>query len=84
MSVSPNGNHVISCGSDRVVRLVTKTDEPLILEDEAEEERAREEEKQLATDAETTVKGTLTQKCENTRQLKISLFHKIIKLAYLG
>ncbi|KAL0270510.1 UNVERIFIED_CONTAM: hypothetical protein PYX00_007902 [Menopon gallinae] len=60
LSVSPNGNHLVSCGSDRVVRLVTKTEEPLILEDEAEEERAREEEKQLATDAETTVRGQST------------------------
>lgn len=58
LAVSPNGEHLASTGSDRVVRLVIKTDEPLVLEDEAEEERAREEEEELATDAKSIVKGT--------------------------
>ncbi|KAK6631604.1 hypothetical protein RUM44_006133 [Polyplax serrata] len=57
LSVSSNGEHVASTGSDRVVRLAIKTEEPLILEDEAEEERAREEEEELATDSKTVVKG---------------------------
>lgn len=57
MAVSPNGEHVVTTGSDRVIRLISKTEEPLVLEDEAEEERAREEEQQLATDGETVVKG---------------------------
>lgn len=57
MAVSPNGEHVVSAGSDRVLRLISKTDEPLVLEDEAEEERAREEEEHLVTGAESTVKG---------------------------
>lgn len=55
--MSSNGEHVASTGSDRVVRLAIKTEEPLILEDEAEEERAREEEEELATDSKTVVKG---------------------------
>lgn len=57
LSVSPNGLYVASTGSDRAVRLMLRTEEPLVLEDEAEEERAREEEEQLATDVKTVVKG---------------------------
>lgn len=49
ISVSPDGRHVISCGSDRVLRACERTDQPLVLEDEREEEREREEAEQLAT-----------------------------------
>ncbi|XP_072756737.1 WD repeat-containing protein 3 [Anoplolepis gracilipes] len=57
--VSPNGVFVASCGSDKVVRLYEKTNEPLVLEDEAEEER--EQENELATGETTTVLGKKQQ-----------------------
>lgn len=41
--MSPDGRHVVSCGSDRVLRLCHRTEEPLVLQDEREEEREREE-----------------------------------------
>lgn len=65
LAVSPNGEHIVSAGSDRVLRLISKTDEPLVLEDEAEEERAREEEEQLVTGAESTVKGIFFGQAHN-------------------
>lgn len=40
-----------------MIRLFEKTDEPLVLEDEREEERAQEDEKELATGEETNVYG---------------------------
>ncbi|XP_020288110.1 WD repeat-containing protein 3 [Pseudomyrmex gracilis] len=58
--VSPNGAYVASCGSDRVIRLYEKTNEPLVLEDEAEEERA-EQENELATGETTAVLGQKQQ-----------------------
>lgn len=57
MSVSSNGYYVISCGQDNVVRLFEKTEEPLVLEDEREEERAQEDNNELATGEETNVYG---------------------------
>jgi len=60
--VSPNGDHVVSAGSDRVIRLITKSEEPLVLEDEAEEERARDEEDELMTGPESIVKGIILTK----------------------
>lgn len=57
MSVSENGYYVVSCGQDNVVRLFEKTEEPLVLEDEREEERAKEDENELATGEETNVHG---------------------------
>lgn len=38
---------MVSCGSDRVLRLYEKTDQPLVLQDEQEEEREQQE--KLAT-----------------------------------
>uniref|UniRef100_A0A146MA61 WD repeat-containing protein 3 n=1 Tax=Lygus hesperus TaxID=30085 RepID=A0A146MA61_LYGHE len=42
-NLSVGGDFVVSCGKDRVLRLYEKTEEPLVLEDEAEEEREKEE-----------------------------------------
>lgn len=47
---------MVTSGADRVIRLISRTDEPLVLEDEEEEERMRDE-NELATDAESNVKG---------------------------
>ncbi|XP_063218235.1 WD repeat-containing protein 3 [Bacillus rossius redtenbacheri] len=49
LAVSPSGQHVVSTGADRVARVYERSQEPLVLEDEQEEERAREEETALAT-----------------------------------
>lgn len=57
MSVSENGYYVVSCGQDNVIRLYEKTEEPLVLEDEREAERAKENDKELATGEETNVHG---------------------------
>ncbi|XP_014254086.1 WD repeat-containing protein 3 [Cimex lectularius] len=46
-------NFVVTCGKDRVLRLFEKTDEPLVLSDEQEEEREKEE---LATGQDSLVK----------------------------
>ncbi|XP_050431999.1 WD repeat-containing protein 3 [Adelges cooleyi] len=56
-SVSSNGAYVISSGQDNVIRLYEKTDEPLVLEDEREEERAQEDNNELATGEDTNVYG---------------------------
>lgn len=57
MSVSGNGHYLVTCGQDNVIRLFEKTEEPLVLEDQREEERAQEEEKDLATGEDTNVHG---------------------------
>ena len=49
MTVSPNGKFLITAGHDKTLRLWEKTQEPLVLEDERETEREREEDEQLAT-----------------------------------
>lgn len=51
LAVSYNGQYVVSCGQDRVLRLYERSEEPLVLEDEQEAERTAEEEKTLATGA---------------------------------
>ena len=43
------GKHVISSGHDKTLRLWEKTQEPLVLDDEREQEREQAEEDQLAT-----------------------------------
>jgi U3 small nucleolar RNA-associated protein 12 len=57
LGVSPNGQYVVSCGSDRVLRLFERSAEPLVLEDEAEEEREALDNEGLVTGEETTVPG---------------------------
>lgn len=57
MSVSHNGQHVVSCGSDRVLRMITRTDEPLVLDDEREQEREDEDNDAVEQSEETTVEG---------------------------
>ncbi|XP_058809971.1 WD repeat-containing protein 3 [Phymastichus coffea] len=59
-AVSPNGHFVASCGSDKVVRIYEKSSEILVLEDEAEEERERQE-NDLATSETTAVQGLKNQ-----------------------
>ncbi|KAJ9598232.1 hypothetical protein L9F63_011053 [Diploptera punctata] len=59
LAVSPNGQYVVSCGSDRVLRLFERTAEPLVLEDEAEEEREAQENEALVTGEETVVPGQI-------------------------
>ncbi|RZC43050.1 WD repeat-containing protein 3, partial [Asbolus verrucosus] len=55
LSVSPNGQFVVSCGADRVLRLYEKSDQPLVLQDEQEEEREQGE--MLATGEQTVIPG---------------------------
>lgn len=55
LAVSPNGQFVVSSGSDKVLRLYEKTDQPLVLQDEEEEER--EQVDQLATGEQTVIPG---------------------------
>lgn len=57
LAVSPSGQFVVSCGQDRVIRLYERTDEPLVLEDEREMEREKEEEETLATGPDTVAPG---------------------------
>lgn len=59
LAVSPNGQYVVSCGSDRVLRLFERSAEPLVLEDEAEEEREALDNEALVTGEETTVPGQI-------------------------
>ncbi|KAK4873287.1 hypothetical protein RN001_015316 [Aquatica leii] len=55
LAVSPNGQYVVSCGGDRVLRLYEKSEQPLVLQDEQEEERAEQD--GLATGEQTAVPG---------------------------
>lgn len=55
LAMSPNGKYLVTAGSDRVIRLFERTDEPLVLQDVQEEEREELENRTLATGNETTV-----------------------------
>lgn len=59
-TVSPNGVFAASCGSDKVVRIYERSQETLVLEDEAEEEREQQE-NELATGENTVVPGQKAQ-----------------------
>lgn len=59
-TVSPNGVFAASCGSDKVVRIYERSQETLVLEDEAEGERERQE-NELATGENTVVPGQKAQ-----------------------
>ncbi|XP_055609495.1 WD repeat-containing protein 3-like [Uranotaenia lowii] len=57
LAVSPNGKFVVTCGSDRTLRLFERTDEPLVLQDVQEEEREELENNTLATGDDSAVPG---------------------------
>ncbi|XP_053679771.1 WD repeat-containing protein 3 [Anopheles nili] len=57
LAVSPNGKYVVSCGSDRTLRLFHRTDEPLVLQDVQEEEREELENATLATGEDSALPG---------------------------
>ncbi|XP_016840721.1 WD repeat-containing protein 3 [Nasonia vitripennis] len=59
-AVSPNGVYAASCGSDKVIRIYEKSSEILVLEDEAEEEREKQE-NELVTGETTAVQGQKNQ-----------------------
>lgn len=48
-AISPNGKYVVSSGHDKTLRLWERTQEPLVLEDERETEREKEEDEQVTT-----------------------------------
>lgn len=60
-AVSPSGKYVASVSHDRTIRLWEKTSEPLILEEEHEEEREAEYEKNAYDGCETLVPGEMNQ-----------------------
>lgn len=52
------GHYLVTCGSDRVLRLFERSQEPIVLQDQQEMEREEREKQELATgDNETTVPG---------------------------
>lgn len=52
------GHYLVSCGSDRVLRVFERSQEPIVLQDQQETEREEREKQELATgDNETTVPG---------------------------
>lgn len=55
-AISPNGMFIASCGTDNAIRLYERSSEPLVLEDEAEEEREKKE-NELATGETSAVQG---------------------------
>lgn len=60
LAVSISGHYLVSCGSDRTIRLFERSDEPIVLEDMQETEREEREQQQLATsNEEQTVAGAV-------------------------
>lgn len=57
LSVSPNGKFLVTCGSDRTIRMYERTNEPLVLQDEQENEREEIENRTLATGEDSSVPG---------------------------
>ncbi|CRK93008.1 CLUMA_CG006559, isoform A [Clunio marinus] len=57
LCVSPNGKFLVTCGSDRTIRIFERTNEPLILQDEQEEEREEIENRTLATGENSLIPG---------------------------
>ena len=49
LALSPNGKYVVTSGHDKTIRLWEKTQEPLVLDDERETEREKEDDEQLVT-----------------------------------
>jgi U3 small nucleolar RNA-associated protein 12 len=60
-AVSPNAKYVASVSHDRTIRLWEKTSEPLILDEEQEEEREAEYERNAYEGCETLVPGEMNQ-----------------------
>lgn len=52
MAIAPNGKFLVSASHDKSIRLWTKTNEPLVLEEEKELEHEREFEKELENEGE--------------------------------
>lgn len=55
LAVSIGGQYLVSCGSDHVLRLYERTQEPIVLQDVQEEEREAMENRTLATGDDTTI-----------------------------
>lgn len=84
--MSGNGSYFLSCGQDNVIRLFEKTEETLVLEDEREEERAQEDEKDLATGEDSNVYGgpsVLALPTKKTISAEKAVRHHIIILLLL-
>lgn len=77
-SVSLTKEFVVSCGKDRTIRLFEKTLEPLVLSDEQEEEREKEE---LATGQDSLIKlpSTKTVSSEKAAELLMECLDVIKK-----
>lgn len=60
IDISKTGYYLVSSGSDRMIRLFERSDEPIVLEDQQEMEREEIEQQKLATGSEeTTVAGVV-------------------------
>lgn len=60
VDVSATGHYLVSSGSDRMIRLYARSDEPIVLEDQQEMEREEIEQQKLATgDEVATVPGVV-------------------------
>ncbi len=57
MSISPNGKWLTTCGHDKTIRLWERTEEVLVLEDERETEREKQNDEQLATGDARVIQG---------------------------
>lgn len=77
-AVSPSGEYVLSCGSDKVVRLYTKTEEILVLEDEEEQER-EDAANEAISEEQTTVRGQKQQVLPTKKTLTSEKGVRIIK-----
>ncbi|XP_059175700.1 WD repeat-containing protein 3-like [Physella acuta] len=61
LAVSPSGNTTVTASQDRSIRLWEKTEEPLVLEEEREMEREKEEAETLLQNGEEVVPGETTE-----------------------
>lgn len=57
LAISPNGKHVVTASHDKTLRLWEKTQEPLVLEEEQENEREEDFEKNEFAHEETIIAG---------------------------
>lgn len=55
LAVAPGGTHLVSSGSDHVIRMYARTQEPVVLQDIQEEEREAMERQTLATGDDTNI-----------------------------